>query len=236
MTIARNLRHAMARRKRAGSRGWRRAIARLAVVGLALLALFVLGTACADDVPSMSDGVSSEQALEAASRRLEAAVAALEDANAADRGMEQAVARYRLDADMLYLAALLSEIAIELEIAERLLDPGIDRLPRPWPLTDESATGLGTTQRRLEILRVQLLRQRDRLMLPPTSDAQLDLAVSLTELSEQLSAPLSALSALRIAHLQADSAAPAFPALDRLRLILQRATAAAEALAIQPVR
>ncbi len=149
-------------------------VACLVLVGL------MLAMACADEVPSASESISSaEQSLGTAIHRLEEAVAALEEANEADRGGTHSLVQHRFDADILYLIVLLSEIAVELEIAERLIDPEIDRIPRPWPLTAETAVGLGTAQRRLDILLIQLHRQRDRLVRPPTSDTQLELAASL---------------------------------------------------------
>lgn len=132
---------------------------RVALIPAALL-LAAIFVGCADPVPTTAPPLLDTAELQDAAERVEAA------AERVDRSVEQLEAGPASDvsefdaitikAEALRLLALLSQIEIELDILDAIIDPRPDSRPRNWPLEREDAAALGFTSSRLADINFQL--------------------------------------------------------------------------------
>ena len=128
----------------------------------AAIALLVAATlvACADPVPTAAPPPVDTAELQDAAERVEAA------ADRVDRSVEQLEAGSasdvsQLDAifirsEALRLLALVSQIEIELDIVDAIIDPQPDSRPGRWPLEHENAVVLGFASSHLSDIYFQL--------------------------------------------------------------------------------
>lgn len=185
-----------------------------AAAAIVLLTLAAVAAACNNSVPPAAPPPVDTADLEQAAERVEAA------ADRVDRGVEQLEAAPTPDAsefdailiktEALRLLALLSQIEIELDIIDALIDPRPDSRPGRWPLEPETAAALGFTSSRLSDIYFQLSDLVRTLTEPPPAFEDESILTSLTELQAELELIRDSTSALWRAH-EADepSVAPA---------------------------
>ena len=129
---------------------------RVALIAAALL----FAAACADPIstpsPPSVDTAELEDAaerVEAAAERVDRSVEQLEAGPASDVSEFDAIS---IKAEALRLLALLSQIEIELDILDAIIDPQPDSRPRNWPLERENAAALGFASSHLSDIYFQL--------------------------------------------------------------------------------
>ena len=185
-----------------------------AAAAIALLTLAAVAAACNDSAPTAAPPPADTAELEQATERVEAA------ADKVDRGVEQLEATpvsdasefdaILINAEALRLLALLSQIEIELDIIDALIDPRPDSRPGRWPLEPETAAALGFASSRLSDIYFQLSDFVSTLTEPPPTFENESILTPLTELQAELELIRDSISALWRAH-EADepSVAPA---------------------------
>ena len=126
----------------------------------ALIAAALLLAACSDPVPTALpppvDTARLQDAaerVEAAADRVERSVEQLEAGPASDVSEFDAIS---IKAEALRLLALLSQIEIEMDILDAIIDPQPDSRPRNWPLERENASALRFASSRLADINFQL--------------------------------------------------------------------------------
>ena len=185
-----------------------------AAAAIVLLTLAAVAAACNDSVPLATPPPADTAELEQAAERVEAA------ADRIDRGVEQLEAAPATDlsefdailikTEALWLLALISQIEIELDIVDALIDRRPDSRPGRWPLEPETAAALGFTSSRLSDIYFQLADFVRMLTEPPPPFENESILTPLTELQAELELIRDSVSALWQAH-EADepSVAPA---------------------------
>lgn len=185
-----------------------------AAAAIVLLTLAAVAAACNDSAPTAAPPPADTAELEQATERVEAA------ADKVDRGVEQLEATpvsdasefdaILINAEALRLLALLSQIEIELDIIDALIDPRPDSRPGRWPLEPETAAALGFTSSRLSDIYFQLSDLVRTLTEPLPVFEDESILTPLTELQAELELIRDSISALWRAH-EADepSVAPA---------------------------
>ena len=165
-------------------------IARLWLIALsAILALAVLA-ACDESDPAVQPPAVDSAPLQDAAERVQAAAdridqttEQLEAPSAPDTSQLDALF---INAEALRLLALLSQIEIELNIIDALIDPRPDSRPGQWPLEPETASALGFTSSRLGWINFQLSEFVRALTEPPLVFEDESVTAMLTELQTEL--------------------------------------------------
>lgn len=185
-----------------------------AAAAIALLTLAAVAAACNDSAPTAAPPPVDTAELEQAAERVEAA------ADRVDRGVEQLEAApisgtsefdaILIKTEALRLLALISQIEVELDIVDALIDPRPDSRPGRWPLEPETAAALGFVSSRLSDIYFQLSDLVRTLAEPPPAFENESIPTSLTELQAELELIRDSISVLWRAH-EADepSVAPA---------------------------
>ena len=156
----------------------------------ALLAAAVLA-ACSDSTPAVEPStVVDSTELQDAAERVQAAADRI-DQTAEQLGTTPVPDTSQLDAlfikaEALRLLALLSQIEIELNIIDALIDPRPDSRPGQWPLESETASALGFTSSRLGWINFQLSEFVRSLTEPPLVFEDESVTAMLTELETEL--------------------------------------------------
>lgn len=171
---------------------------------IVLLLLAAATAACGDPVPTAAPPPVDTAELERTAERIEAA------ADRVDRGVEQleaapATGVSEFDAiliktEALRLLALISQIEIELDIIDALIDRRPDSRPGRWPLEPETAAALGFASSRLSDIHFQLSDFVRTLTEPPPTFEDESILTLLTELRAELNLIREAVSALWRAH------------------------------------
>lgn len=165
-------------------------IARLWLIALsAILALAVLA-ACDESDPAVQlPAVDSAplqdaaQRVQAAADRIDQTAEQLEAPSAPDTSQLDALF---INAEALRLLALLSQIEIELNIIDALIDPRPDSRPGQWPLEPETAAALGFTSSHLGWINFHLSEFVRALTEPPLVFEDESVTAMLTELQTEL--------------------------------------------------
>ena len=185
-----------------------------AAAAIVLLTLAAAAAACNDSAPPAAPPPVDTAELEQAAERIEAA------ADRVDRGVEQLEAAPIPDAsgfeailvktEALRLLALISQIEIELDIIDALIDRRPDSRPGRWPLEPETAAALDFASSRLSDIYFQMADFIRTLTEPPLAFENESILTPLTELQAELVLIRDSVSALWRAH-EADepSVAPA---------------------------
>ena len=155
----------------------------------ALLAAAALA-ACSAPSPAVQPTAVDPAPLEDAAERVQAAADRI-DQTAEQLGTTPAPDTSQLDAlfikaEALRLLALLSQIEIELNIIDALIDPRPDSRPGQWPLEPETASALGFTSSRLGWINFQLSEFVRSLTEPPLVFEDESVTAMLTELQTEL--------------------------------------------------
>ena len=166
---------------------WRKPAMRALSAMLAAAAL----SACSAPPSAAPPPAVDSAPLEDAARRVQAAAAARIDQTAERLETAPAPDTSQLDtlfsnADALRLLALLSQIEIELNIIDALIDPRPDSRPGQWPLKPETASALGFTSSRLGWINFQLSEFVRSLTEPPLVFEDESITAMLTELQTEL--------------------------------------------------
>ena len=184
-----------------------------AAAAIVLLILAAVAAACNDSAPPAAPPPADTAELEQAAERVETA------ADRVDRGVEQLEAAPISDVsefdailiktEALRLLALISQIEIELDIIDALIDRRPDSRPGRWPLEPETAAALDFASSRLSDIYFQLADFVRMLTEPPPFEDE-SILTPLTELQAELELIRDSISALWRAH-EADepSVAPA---------------------------
>jgi len=101
-----------------------------------------------------------------------------------------------INAEALRLLALLSQIEIELNIIDALIDPRPDSRPGQWPLEPETAAALGLTSSHLGWINSHLSEFVRSLTEPPPIFEDESILTPLTELQDELKLIRDSVSAL----------------------------------------
>lgn len=175
-----------------------------AVATIVLLLLAAAAAACGDPMPAAAPPSVDTTELEQAADRVEAT------ADRVDRGVEQLEASpatevsefdaILIKTEALRLLALLSQIEIELNITDALIDRRPDSRPGRWPLEPETAAALGFASSRLSDIYFQLADAVRMLTEPPPAFEDESILIPLTELHDELNLLSEAVSALWRAH------------------------------------
>lgn len=185
-----------------------------AAAAIVLPILAAVAAACNDSAPLATPPPVDTAELEQAAERVETA------ADRVDRGVEQLEAAPISDVsefdailsktEALRLLALISQIEIELDIVDALIDRRPDSRPGRWPLEPETAAALGFASSRLSDIYFQLADFVRVLIEPPPAFEDESILTPLTELQAELELIRDSISALWQAH-EADepSIAPA---------------------------
>lgn len=165
-------------------------IARLWLAVLSVLLVAAALTACdAPDPAVQPPAVDSAplqdtaERVQAAADRIDQTAEQLETAPAPDTSQLDTLFS---NADALRLLALLSQIEIELNIIDALIDPRPDSRPGQWPLEPETASALGFTSSRLGWINFQLSEFVRSLTEPPLVFEDEAITTMLTELQTEL--------------------------------------------------
>ena len=165
-------------------------IARLWLIALsAILALAVLA-ACDESDPAVQPPAVDSAPLEDAAERVQAAVDRIDQtAEQLEAPSAPQVSEFEANAvkvEALRLLALLSQIEIELNIIDALIDPRPDSRPGQWPLEPETASALGFTSSHLGWINFQLSEFVRSLTEPPLVFEDESVTAMLTELQTEL--------------------------------------------------
>lgn len=175
-----------------------------AVLIAAALLLAAALTGCSDPLPTAALPPVDTADLEQAAKRVEAA------ADRVDRGVEQLEAASATEVsefdailiktEALRLLALISQIEIELDITDALIDRRPDSRPGRWPLEPETAAVLGFASSRLSDIYFQLADFVRTLTEPPPAFEDESILTPLMELQDELNLIRGSVSALWRAH------------------------------------
>ena len=165
-------------------------IARLWLAALSALLAAAALAACSAPPSAVQPPAVDSAPLEDAARRVQAAADRI-DQTAEQLETAPAPDTSQLDtlfsnADALRLLALLSQIEIELNIIDALIDPRPDSRPGQWPLEPETAAALGFTSRRLGWISFHLSEFIRSLTEPPPVFEDESITTMLTELQTEL--------------------------------------------------
>ena len=177
--------------------------------------------------PSNAEAV---ERFERAVVRLEQALAALTRSDNPESAAVPQAPAVDLDLNALRALTLLTEIAVELDIADSLLDLGAQHELGVWPLTDETAEAVRMVRLHLLAYNSHLLRLRASIEPFGAAEPAQELTVLLDRLYEELEVIQGAMGNVVTAHVENIDAAPALPDLDRARQILDELMSAVEAL------
>ena len=155
----------------------------------ALLAAAVLA-ACSAPSPAVQPTPVDSAPLEDAAQRVQAAVDRIDQtAEQLEAPSAPQVSEFEANAvkvEALRLLALLSQIEIELNIIDALIDPRPDSRPGQWPLEPETASALGFTSSHLGWINFQLSEFVRSLTEPPLVFEDESVTAMLTELQTEL--------------------------------------------------
>ena len=167
---------------------------------IALLVVAVLaacdGSDPAVEPPAAIDSTGLQDAaqrVQAAADRIDRTTEQLEAPSAPDTSQLDALF---INADALRLLALLSQIEIELNIIDALIDPRPDSRPGQWPLEPETANALGFTSSHLGWISFHLSEFARSLTEPPPIFEDEAILTPLTELQDELALIRDSVSAL----------------------------------------
>ncbi len=180
-----------------------RAISPMARLWLSALSALLAATAlaaCSDSAPAAQPPAVNSAPLEDAAERVQAAADRI-DQTAEQLEAPSAPNASQLDAlfinaDALRLLALLSQIEIELNIIDALIDPRPDSRPGQWPLEPETAAALGFTSSHLGWINFHLSEFARTLTEPPPVFEDEAILTPLTELQAELKLIRDSVSAL----------------------------------------
>ena len=175
-------------------------IARLWLSALSALLAAAMLAACEDSTPAAQPPMIDSAPLEDAAQRVQAAADRI-DQIAQQLEAPSALGTSQLDAlfinaDALRLLALLSQIEIELNIIDALIDPRPDSRPGQWPLEPETANALGFTSSHLGWINFHLSEFARTLTEPPPVFEDESILTPLTELQDELNLIRDSVSAL----------------------------------------
>ena len=175
-------------------------IARLWLIALSALLAATALAACDDSEPAAQPPMIDSAPLEDAAQRVQAAAdridytaEQLEAPSAPDTSQFDALF---INADALRLLALLSQIEIELNIIDALIDPRPDSRPGQWPLEPETAAALGFASSHLGWISFHLSEFVRSLTEPPPVFEDEAILTPLTELQDELALIRDSVSAL----------------------------------------
>ena len=180
-------------------------IVRRWIIVLLAMPVLAVGVACSDPAPTVErPAVVDSVGLEDAAERVEAA------ADRVDRGVEPFAAAPAADvsefevifvkAEALRLLALLSQIEIELDMIDAIIEPRADSRPGSWPLERENAAALEFASLRLYGISFQLSDFVRELTEPSPVFVDESILAALTELEAEMKLIRSSTYELREAH------------------------------------
>ena len=175
------------------------------IIVLLAMPVLAVGVACSDPAPTVERPAAIDSVgLEDAAERVEAA------ADRVDRGVEPFAAAPAADVsefdvifvkvEALRLLALLSQIEIELDMIDAIIEPRADSRPGSWPLERENAAALGFASSRFYDIEFQLSDFVRELTEPPPVFADESILTALTELQAEMKLIRRSAYELRGAH------------------------------------
>ena len=175
-------------------------MARLWLSALSALLAAAALAACSDSTPAAQPPAvdsaplqDAAQRVQAAAERIDQTAQQLEAPSTPDTSQFDALF---INAEALRLLALLSQIEIELNIIDALIDPRPDSRPGQWPLEPETAAALGFTSSHLGWINFHLSEFARTLTEPPPVFKDESILTPLTELQAELKLIRDSVSAL----------------------------------------
>jgi len=164
--------------------------------------------------------------------RLEQALAAFNRSDNPQSAVEAPAPAAALDLNALRALTLLTEIAVELDIAESLLALGAQDELGVWPIADETADAVRIVRLQLLAYNLHLLHLRTSIEPYGSAEPARGLTALLDRLYEELELIQGAMRSVVSAHAEDADTAPAVHDLDRARRILVELMDAVEAFVL----